>query len=484
MKSVVGSGRLVMSLLSCLAVACGDDGQAGPDAAADAPATLVCDEANLAATLRWIPGVEAVTETACGDEVDGPAACFDIQFAQSIDHAQPTPQFVQHALLVHRSCSAPTLVGDPGYATSTFYDNELSVLYQTNVLWIEHRYQGRSVPAGADWSWTALTIENGANDVHRIISELKKLYTGRWVSTGSSKGGITATYHRYFFPDDVDGTVAYVAPASRARIDGAYQTYVSTTLPTDCAQAVRDVQVAGLTTRRDVTLAALAPYVGTANAPYALEAILDSLDWRFWQYSGEPYCNMVPTDASSDGTFVAFVIDISDIGEPTAPTTRLSAGALDYEWLTEQGFPLQVGAHVAPLLVNPVAKRTLEESFVARFPEVPLPFYNGSVTAATRAWVRDQAEHLVLVYGQYDPWSGAALDAPVQPTSGLFVVPAGTHRSRLDGLSAADLQGALALASEMFGRAPEMARMAAAARAAETSQAIVDRAERRRWPLH
>jgi hypothetical protein len=477
-------GRFVVSLLSCVAVACGDDGLAGPDAGADAPTAVACDENNLAASLRAVPGVKAVTETACGAEVDGPAKCFDIRFDQAIDHANPTSRFPQYLLLVHRSCSAPTLVGDQGYASSRFYDNELSVLYQTNVLWIEHRYQGRSVPTGADWAWEALTIENGANDMHRIITELRQYYTGRWVSTGSSKGGITATYHRYFFPDDVDGTVAYVAPASRARIDGAYQTNMAAVLPSACAQAVRDVQVAALTTRRDVTLTGIMPYVGATNAARSLEYIMDSFDWHFWQYHGEPSCNAVPTDASSDTAFVAFVVDMSDIGEPGATNTVRSQGALSYEWLTEQGYALQVGAHVAPLLVDPIVKRTMEESFVAQFPEVPLPPYSGVVTAAVRTWVREQAEHLLLLYGQYDPWGGAALEMPVKPTSGRFVVPAGTHRSHLDGLSAEDLQAALALASEMFGRAPEMQRMAEASRAATTSQAIVDRAERWKLPVH
>ncbi|NVB77884.1 MAG: hypothetical protein HOV81_05765 [Kofleriaceae bacterium] len=473
-----------MSLLSCLAVACGDDGLAGPDAGVDASSVVACDENNLAATLRAVPNVTAVTEKPCGVAVDGTAKCFEIVVEQPIDHANPTSQFPQYLALVHRSCSAPTLVGDQGYANSRFYDSELSVLYQTNVLWIEHRYQGLSIPAGADWAWDALTIENAANDMHRIITAMKPYYAGRWVSTGSSKGGITATYHRYFFPEDVDGTVAYVAPASRARIDGAYQTNMSAVLPSACAQAVRDVQVAALTTRRDVTLAGITPYVGAANAARSLEYIMDSFDWHFWQYHGETNCNTIPTDASSDTNFVAFVVDMSDIGEPGSPNTVRSQGALTYEWLTEQGYALQVGAHVAPLLADPIVMRTMEQSFVAQFPEVPLPAYNGTVTAATRTWVRDQAEHLLLLYGQYDPWSGAALETPVHPTSGRFVVPAGTHRSHLDGLSAEDLQAALALVSTMFGREPEMQRMAAAARAATRHQAIVERAERWQWLVH
>src|SRR5947207_2192206 len=76
----------------------------------------------------------------------------------------------------------------------------------------------------------------------------------RCVATGASKGGITAVYHRYLFPDDTDGVVPYVAPASRARIDELYQGYLDTTLTDTCAQRVRSAQTAALTTRRQMML--------------------------------------------------------------------------------------------------------------------------------------------------------------------------------------------------------------------------------------
>ena len=41
---------------------------------------------------------------------------------------------------------------------------------------------------------------------------LRPIYGAAWISTGASKGGMTVMYHRRFYPADVDGTVAYVAP--------------------------------------------------------------------------------------------------------------------------------------------------------------------------------------------------------------------------------------------------------------------------------
>src|SRR4029453_18614710 len=83
-----------------------------------------------------------------------------------------------------------------------------------------HRYFEPSRPDQTDWSFDS--IRQSATDEHRIIEQLKSIYTARWLTTGHSKGGMTAVYHRRFFPDDVDATVAYVAPISFSRADDRY----------------------------------------------------------------------------------------------------------------------------------------------------------------------------------------------------------------------------------------------------------------------
>ncbi|MFX8766579.1 hypothetical protein ABTM49_20540, partial [Acinetobacter baumannii] len=60
--------------------------------------------------------------------------------------------------------------------------------------------------------WKQLTIKNAADDLHAIVSSLKRLYKGKWVATGASKGGQTSLFYKCYYPTDVDATVAYVAP--------------------------------------------------------------------------------------------------------------------------------------------------------------------------------------------------------------------------------------------------------------------------------
>lgn len=465
-------------LLGALA-ACGSSPAAPPppDAAPpDAPPSAYpCDDDDVEGSWRAVPGVTTITAADCGDFVAG-ARCFDVTFAQPIHHDRPSPTFEQHLQLVHRGCGEPMVIADWGYAGfPVFYEAELSSLWGTNALNVEHRFQGNSVPADPDWDWTALTIANGAADQHALIRELRQLYGAPWISTGASKGGVTALYHHYLHPDDLDGTVPYVAPASLGREDGAYQGYLAATLPA-CAQAVRDVQVAALTTRRAAGIAAFEPDWGDA-AEITLEQYVWFADWGFWQYGGVGACGEVPTAETSDAAFFAYLRNLVEVGPRALPgQDARSDFALNYEWLTEQGFADQINAEVRALLTFPAY--SMAADFEANLPEVPLPAYDGSVTAAMRAWA-PTAPATVLLYGEYDPWSGGAVDAPTEAGSALFVVPAANHGAGLEGLPPAEFAAATALISDMLGRAPQTRAIHRAPRGMDQLRAHLAAAEAR-----
>lgn len=99
----------------------------------------------------------------------------------------------------------------------------------------------------------------------------------------------------------------------------------------------------------------------------------------------------------------------------------------------------------------------MEETFHQLQPDVLLPAYDGSLTQQVRTWARDSAKDLLLIYGQLDPWSGGAMDAPTQPTSARFFVPNATHGAQLGKLPAAERQAALDHATRMLGAQPVMA---------------------------
>ncbi|HEX5059887.1 MAG TPA: S28 family serine protease [Kofleriaceae bacterium] len=462
--------------LLVLFAACGDNLDTTPT---ETPVEAVCNENDLDSLVATLPNVTSAKAVTCGDFVQGAVRCYEVTITQPVNQVTPGATFGQHLFLMHRGCDRPTVVADWGYSNDVFFDDELAVLFDANALWIEHRYQGSSAPVGADWDWTQLTIKNGATDMHRVIDSFKHLYGANWVSTGASKGGITATYHSFFFPNDLDGRIPYVAPASRSRIDSNYQTYLDRTLTSDCAQRIRDAQIAALTTRRSMMLSHLAQTVGAGNEEIYLDAMTASFDWAFWQYRGERYCNSVPPATATDDAFWTFYAQTSGFFGP-ADDSLYADGALSYEWLSEQGFALQIGAHVRDLLTSEYATMTMEDRFRSDFPDVDLPIYDGAVTRSARHWALHYAQNMLLIYGQFDPWSGGALDEPEQPTSARLFAPAQTHGgAAIATLTDADQALAIEHATRMFGVPPIMTRMRLAAAATERRDAILARHEQR-----
>ena len=125
--------------------------------------------------------------------------------------------FKQRVVLCHIGFDRPTVLVTEGYggayALRETYQEELSKLLNANVIFVEYRYFLESKPDPLNWDY--LTAENSAYDLHRITELFKQIYTGKWISTGISKGGQTTTLYRAYFPDDVDFSVPYVAPLNR-----------------------------------------------------------------------------------------------------------------------------------------------------------------------------------------------------------------------------------------------------------------------------
>lgn len=92
------------------------------------------------------------------------------------------------------------------------------------MIFVEYRYFLGSTPDPKDWQY--LTAENSADDLHAITTTFKNIYSGKWIATGISKGGQTTLLYRTFYPDDVDISVAYVAPLCYAAEDGRHEPFL------------------------------------------------------------------------------------------------------------------------------------------------------------------------------------------------------------------------------------------------------------------
>src|ERR1041385_914316 len=166
---------------AALVVACGDNTRPPPGFGA------------FQAELLKLPGVHDVTRVKT--QTAG-YAYYVLHFEQPVDHDDPhSPTFLQEVSLLHRDIDAPMIAWTSGYWD--YYQDtpvELTELLSANQISIEHRYFAGSRPDNPDWS--KLTIAQMAADEHAIVTAFRTLYTGAVITSGASKGGVTAVYYR------------------------------------------------------------------------------------------------------------------------------------------------------------------------------------------------------------------------------------------------------------------------------------------------
>lgn len=435
-------------LLVLLAAACGDNTE-GPD------------DGDVLARLRALDGV---TAEAVPTDREG-FAYYVLRFTQPVDHANPGgPVFQQRVSLLHRTAAAPLVALTSGYWD--YYEDspvELTGLLVANQISIEHRYFGESRPEPTDWSH--LTIRQMADDEHAILAALRTIYAGPVLTTGGSKGGMTATYHRRFYPGDVDGTVPYVAPLSFGVPDPRYAAFLDTLGPPACRAALHDAAIAMLH-RRAALLARAEAQAADRGLRYtrisldaALESAIAGMPWTFWQYTGVSSCTAVPASDATDDELWEFLEDVAPVSDNDDATLARFEPYL-HQAYAQLGYPDDGLTYPDGLL------RYGDRDYDGAFPAGALPAYDGG--AAMRdidAFVQGEGERLLFVYGEWDPWTGGAYALGAARDSLRVVEPQGTHRARLAKLAPADRDAAFAKLTAWTGVTPTLPRSERALRA-------------------
>lgn len=435
-RIIVVSGSAVYPYASVV-----DDGTGDPTTIAPKAATAC--QRDIAQQLAEIAGM-TVVEVPSG--LSGYRK-FDLEFLQPADHDDPEgEQLSQHLSLLHRSFDAPMVLNTQGYDLWVGR-TELMVLLESNQIQVEHRFFGGSVPASGDWS--LLTIEQAAADHHRIVEALEQIYGGSWINTGYSKGGMTASYHRRFYPDDVDATVSYVAPLSLGAPDDRYLDFLANVGTPACNQALWAVQREALG-RRDAMLALLAARPGLSfdrigGIERAFECIVVEAPFAFWQYAGETYCSQIPVATASDQAIFDFFDTFVGWSFASDPVWNHYA-AYYYQAQTELGYPAVARDHLADLLHTDAPDP--EEGLP---PAGTDPVYVPTAMPDIAQWVATEGERLMFIYGEYDPWTGGAYELGDATDSYVYVNPGGTHGSGIGSLEPDDEQEALATIARWAG---------------------------------
>lgn len=89
---------------------------------------------------------------------------------------------------------------------------EIAAYNSGHVLRPEHRFFGTSCPEKPMENIQYCEAKEAAADFHALAEAVKKVFNGKWVISGVSKGGIATAIQHAYYPDDADCFIPYVAP--------------------------------------------------------------------------------------------------------------------------------------------------------------------------------------------------------------------------------------------------------------------------------
>lgn len=408
--------------------------------------------------IEAVPGLRILEEK---DTAPG-FRYFVLGFEQPADHDEPDgTAFEQRLTLLHRGFDRPTVLHTGGYSVyTTPFRAEPTRIIDGNQISTEQRFFTPSRPDPADWD--DLDIEQGAADHHRIIDALNGIYEQEWLSTGASKGGMTSVYHRRFYPGDLDGTVAYVAPNDiRDHKDDAYLEFFDTVGDDpQCQQDLEALQREALQRRGELVhhyedLAEENGWTFTdslGGADAAFEVLVLDTAWAFWQYQPTERCAEIPGGDASTADIAAFLDDVAGFEFYTDQGIE-SYIPYYYQAATQLGSPSVPTDHVADLLHYPGlfdAASYLPE-------DMDLPRFDKRAMRDIDTWVRTRGHELLFVDGEYDPWGAEPFRVKDGRNDTLrFVAPGANHGANIDALAARDQAAATSAVRRWAGVADEV----------------------------
>ena len=369
------------------------------------------------------------------------SSCFPEKYVfyiqQQLDAKNPAAgSFEQRVVLCHRGFDRPTVLVtegyDANYALREGYIEELSKLFDTNIITVEYRYFDKSMPKPCNWDY--LTVENSLYDLHHVNQTLHALYSGKWIATGISKGGQTTMFYRSYFPDDVDISVPYVAPLNRSVEDGRHEKFLQYQVSTqENRQKVLDFQLL-LFQRKARLLPMMEKFCAekhyTFNAPLAeiFDFSVFEYAFAFWQWGED--IQKIPSASADDDTVFKYFMSKCD---PDYFSRQNPYFSFDVQAARELGY---YGYYTKPFkkyLSIKTAKGYLHRLMLpddAKNIKFSPALYRHTVDFLTK-----NDPKMVYIYGDIDPWGASGIYG-LPFTKGkqnlhVYMCPGGSHLTRI-----------------------------------------------------
>jgi len=388
--------------------------------------SLLFSQSELKSKIESLEGIVSV-ENIPPDS--GHAEAFKIFIEQPVDHNNPDGiKFKQKFYLSHRDDSFPMVIELDGYNVDSNRENELATIFKCNKIVVEHRYFGESVPDSLDWKY--ITIEQAADDHHKIIETMKHIYKNKWITTGISKGGETTIFHKYYFPEDANASVCYVAPMCLAQEDPRIYYFLDHVGTEECRNKIIHFQREVL--KREDELLPLfkeeAQKLGytysIGNDRFIFEYVVLEYSFSFWQWQRST-CDEIPDTTASDKVLFENLMKVSEINyfSDKDISTILPFFYQAYSQIGYYGYDISDFKDLLKEVKDPTSEIFLPKNL--------RPVFDCCILQNVNTWTQKHGNNMVFIYGGNDTWSAAAIELTGETNSIKMVKSGGSHKTRI-----------------------------------------------------
>ncbi|HPJ45562.1 MAG TPA: S28 family serine protease [Tenuifilaceae bacterium] len=357
------------------------------------------------------------------------AETWELWFSQPIDHKNPnSPHFPQKVVYNHKDFSKPMVVVIEGYTLFSPLADEPTKLLDANQITIEHRFFDRSRPKDSI-PWIFLNTYQAATDQHRIIEAFKPFYKNKWVSTGISKGGQATISHRYYYPNDVDVSIPYVAPLAFSSEDKRFYNFLENVGPEECRERIKNFQHE-LFVRKEKLMPLLEDYAQRHNYTFSIglnrayDLNVFEYGFAFWQWGGVS-CEQIPQPSVSDSAMFYSWVRV-------APFDFFEDSGIEnvrpffYQAMTEIGM---YGYNIEAW--REFVSDTTNITFDFTMPTGIYRTFNPEHSKKVHEWIQKNGNNMLYIYGEYDPWTATAVETGEETNGRRFINPKGNHSTRI-----------------------------------------------------
>ena len=354
-----------------------------------------------------------------------------LNFVQPVDHNNPEGEkFTQRVFIKHVDFDKPVVIHDRGYyARPGSPKTELARMLNCNEVEIEHRYFAPSIPEDVNWNY--LTIEQAAADQHVIVQWLKKYYKGKFIATGASKGGQTALFHEYFYPDDNDVVVAYVAPINLEMEDSRIWPYIYDSISTaENRKRIIEYQRALLQRRDEVKPLVLKEIEESGDTllgdyDFCFEHAVLEFNFAWWQYRGTDMSEIPAPDAPVEELYKPFKGSIDFF----LGGGRDLMAPFNYQAYTQIGFYCYDTTPFRDLLI--AATEDCSSNKPLFYDKKWNKPYDPEPLRKIHDFLVNKAERVLYIYGGNDPWTAPGVWPSGKTSSFRMTKKGGNHGTHI-----------------------------------------------------